>query len=368
MPKRSSSSQWERSPSPEYSAGAAVASLLLPFVVVTCGYEHPHYKMLQNGVDFRQADENDNWWILDLTKELTDPARKEQTIHGEDSSNKNVQIAIYTQDRFATLICDTLEAIEYYDAHRRIFAFCRSGHHRADTFGASIVSAANRIKNPDGSRKYNAIQFPLHKVTKQATVVEEMKAAESFWYEQYFITNSTIDLGRDQLFAFNGVCRRPAAMQNFTAIYDYVDEHNNQVTAPKEDRYASAPWSRKRARMDTDENTGETWQDADAANDDTWEQATSLIHDANESIEPWMVAGPTDFRDAWLEVLREYKVDTTAQRELFALSQAGNGDYRSANGILAKLLKKTSDNETLNNPSAFVHSCVKNARNGKNWR
>ena len=50
-------------------------------------------------------------------------------------------------------------------------------------------------------------------------------------------------------------------------------------------------------------------------------------------------------------------------QELFLYSQLGNAEYRNANGIVAKLLKKYADGEAIKNPSGFVHACVINARN-----
>ena len=77
--------------------------------------------------------------------------------------------------------------------------------------------------------------------------------------------------------------------------------------------------------------------------------------------------GKTDIQ-VWANVLRDHGVDEDAQHGIFLLSQHSPTGYKCANAIMAKLYKKASDKEWLDNPSAFVHVCVKNNRtNLKLW-
>ena len=69
----------------------------------------------------------------------------------------------------------------------------------------------------------------------------------------------------------------------------------------------------------------------------------------------------------WAEVLIEIGVDRDARRELFCLGQMGDEEFRRAQGIIAKLLKKESDYDRPHNPSGFVHSCVKIAQDELGW-
>ena len=69
----------------------------------------------------------------------------------------------------------------------------------------------------------------------------------------------------------------------------------------------------------------------------------------------------------WAEVLIEIGVDRDARRELFCLGQMGEEEFRRAQGIIAKLLKKESDYDRPHNPSGFVHSCVKIAQDELGW-
>ena len=66
--------------------------------------------------------------------------------------------------------------------------------------------------------------------------------------------------------------------------------------------------------------------------------------------------------ESWKELLDDGNVDLNARRDLFLLAQYGEEGKKAANDILFKLVKKLTDGVPMNNASAFVHSCVKNAR------
>ena len=66
--------------------------------------------------------------------------------------------------------------------------------------------------------------------------------------------------------------------------------------------------------------------------------------------------------DVWRDALEYFGVDETAIMELFLLSQHARPGYEEAHAIIAKVLKKQSDNVSLKNGSGFVHSACMNAR------
>ena len=77
-------------------------------------------------------------------------------------------------------------------------------------------------------------------------------------------------------------------------------------------------------------------------------------------LEPWE---RLDFDPrAWSAVLRRAGVDDTARMELFLLAQLGEEGKREANTVISKVLKHQADGTEVRNASAFVHSCVRNAR------
>ena len=84
------------------------------------------------------------------------------------------------------------------------------------------------------------------------------------------------------------------------------------------------------------------------------------FEEADVKAEPWW----TFKQDAtvWASWLRSHCVDPNAMAELFLLAQHSADGFHAASSTMCKIAKKTSGNEPLGNPSAFVHACVRNGR------
>ena len=93
---------------------------------------------------------------------------------------------------------------------------------------------------------------------------------------------------------------------------------------------------------------------------DTDEEWHAKIEQLPEQ-EPWETDGAFTV-DMWRAVLAEYGVDKAAQHEVFLLSQYSEAGRMGANDVVAKLLKATADNRTINNPSGFVHKMAQTIR------
>ena len=99
-----------------------------------------------------------------------------------------------------------------------------------------------------------------------------------------------------------------------------------------------------------DENTEES------GDDQTWGKWDG------ENLPDWAAIKPNV--RAWWSILDYWHIDDNARESLFALSQHSDQGYQAANELIGKLLKKKADNQTFNtSASAFIHSCVLNARN-----
>lgn len=84
---------------------------------------------------------------------------------------------------------------------------------------------------------------------------------------------------------------------------------------------------------------------------------------------PWAnIRCDSDMAVCWRDVLTQQGVDETAQMGLFGLAQCGPKGRSAAFGILAKLMKKQSDGEVVQNVSGFVWKCVKNTWDNSDWR
>jgi hypothetical protein len=97
----------------------------------------------------------------------------------------------------------------------------------------------------------------------------------------------------------------------------------------------------KRTRDDdedsVDETRGDEWIDNDLIESMSW---------ASFKFDP----------KAWVRVLRKAGVDKTACQELMLLTQ---NDKPAGMKVIGKFLKRTSDGEKFDRPSAFIHTCVK---------
>ena len=61
--------------------------------------------------------------------------------------------------------------------------------------------------------------------------------------------------------------------------------------------------------------------------------------------------------------MRDFNLDRDALKSLVLLAQLSDEGFRASNSIMAKLYQKKMNWDPLENPSAFVFSSVRKARN-----
>ena len=105
----------------------------------------------------------------------------------------------------------------------------------------------------------------------------------------------------------------------------------------------------------------DTEHEHDESNEESGDDQTWGKWDG-ENLPDWATIKPNV--RAWWSILDYWHIDDNARESLFALSQHSDQGYQAANELIGKLLKKKADNQTFNtSASAFIHSCVLNARN-----
>ena len=79
---------------------------------------------------------------------------------------------------------------------------------------------------------------------------------------------------------------------------------------------------------------------------------------------PWCTDNdPRTTVEVWYdELVHRFKCGRESIRELYGLCQLSQRGYEEANDIIWKMCKKVCDDETIENPSAFLHNGVKTAR------
>ena len=92
---------------------------------------------------------------------------------------------------------------------------------------------------------------------------------------------------------------------------------------------------------------------------------------ASSHDEPWVVDGDADDQPPWATAERDVSVwytmlkdkgaDSASIQNVFALAQYSEEGYFEANALIAKVIKKEADGETINNISGFLHKCSQNS-------
>ena len=168
--------------------------------------------------------------------------------------------------------------------------------------------------------------------------------------------------------------RRPASEKN-----DKNDNRKSRKPSrspkPHRPRLPTPPHAPPRAAPKWGESAG--WQQhlhddsgagASSSANEEWVQWRKHFEDELCPIyRAWCVPGPVELGQAWGAVLRGWGVDEDAAHNLLLLSQSSVEGAMKANGIVATLVKKRCDGETVRNPSGFVHSSVMNSRFGDDY-
>lgn len=391
-------------------ADSSLASRPIAISVVMSGAAEPSGKHVQDHIHHRGG--NEVWTSWDLRTMLKDPVKTEQVHWKEDGQVITTVQAIYCQHNCAEVALTIVKFITDGNSHRLVDIFCRTGHHRADTIGRTVVELLNGLVEPDGTRIYNAQCFPLAHINKTLALQGALDAAVTWVDEDGWTDMPGGERDLSLVYGYEASTKRKDAMATFDEMWGWV-AHKNQVLrdeceAAEPDSEDSTEWypdshtgwkSHATVTGDDDDNSGwhprGSWKRGYSEEaDDTarkW-SADVRVQDENSSwkhartepstyasntegaaasgeaepLESWMHFGPTDAR-AWLDELTSRGVDRCAQQELMLLSQHSERGHGMANSIIAKMFKKESDGVEFNNVSGFIHTAVKNKRDILGW-
>ena len=367
--------------------------------VVMSGAAEPSGRHLQGHIDTNYGIEN--WTTWDLRTMLTDPVNTEQ-VHWKDDGTVITTIqAIYCQHNCAEVALDIVKKVTNGYSSRLIDLFDRTGHHRADTIGRTVVELLNGLVEPNGNRVYNAQCFPLAHITKERALQGAINAAVQWVNENGWTDMLGGERDPSLVYGYDAATKRKDAMATFQTMWSWVETHNQAVrdsgvaADPNTADEAATEWVRD-ARAAWEPRSVDDWRGGDRAHGSRWsdgwadhdqsrgwsgddrDAGTSWKHARSasppapsaatneEPLESWMRIGTCDAR-VWLDELTSRNVDTCAQQELVLLSQHSHRGHGMANSILAKLLKKESDGVEFNNVSGFIHTAVKNKRDILGW-
>ena len=387
---------------------------LKPKVVVTFGMRH---KMAEYIVEWTEhlASKKD-LCAEDLRQSLKDPLKDNQVQHEMDASNAQTFVAVMAQPHFPSVVKKCLQKLSD-DSVDVIVGMCKSGFHRADTFGRVTMAAGNCVLDEYGEHALTVLHVPLIKCTKRDTIDGAFNQIMSF-LEDPWLDGFPFGVQRHNQFGYGFAQSSREAFKNFNEIWDCVEAWNPRCAAASEEN-SPKPHRRRRRRTkaidltldmrpqspsrpapkrslaDTEEAETEEsvppppWKRAPpppppprpplnpppahlVAHDEEpnlhdvyWSDFAGYVE---ESTKQWNVPGPVELGQAWTEVLTSYKVDDYAQQELFAFSQTNKEGYEGALNVIMNLIKKFSDGVHVRSPSAFVHTSILVCRFGPEYQ
>lgn len=189
--------------------------------IVTFGYETDEGKAAMKLLDKHDIPYES---VVDLRQVLRDP-KTERVKFQVDGSHEWTQRAVYVQSNWPEVITESVKEIDEragWNIGCVNLACCRTGFHRADTYGRTIKACMNRIEL-NGTRVFNVQHFPLHGVGAKE-VGKVLDLAVKWTEDPWGIVRGGKAVPKSELYAYDACCTRPSAMENFHAIYKYVDE------------------------------------------------------------------------------------------------------------------------------------------------
>jgi len=290
-------------------------------------------------------------------------------------------LAIYSQREFVDetigLARDVVESLntDGRDVLQLIHAECRTGWHRASSFGNTVAEVLNSLEGNTGERLFNCQTYSLLKYTRADAINQQIQSAIGWVFrdDPHLMPGGA---GRDRasLYAYHAVAQREQSEANFKHIWDWVDVYNahgddddaedvdavpykverSRSRSPKLLQLVEAPWTRMKAKAKV--RPVQPLTPAPPSE----EPPTHLV--------PWKnIDAESDVATKWSIVLDEYNVDAASQHSIFALAQASGEGRQRAFAVMTKLFKKQADGERIDNSSAFVWSSVKRAWDAMGW-
>ena len=360
----------------------------IPVAILISGYDSPAGKQYS-----RDANAKQQFFTIPLWDMLTDRVHDEQVRHKE--TDELTLLAIYSQSEFVDEIIKLADIAvgsldkPYGDILQLIHAQCRTGYHRASTFGNTLSEVLNSLESPLGTRLFNCQSFSLLKYTRKDAIDKQIDSAiEWSRREDPHLMPGGGSRERCTLYAYHAVAQREASEINFKRIWDWVDSFNEAglakhsddvqymasiVAEHHEERERSrSPPPRAKAhspmlRPSAAPSTRVPPPPPPASKGRPSMPSQPKVRPPSHLL-PWKnIAPDSDVARSWAIVLDEYAVDDASQHAIFALAQSCEEGRRRAFAIMTKLFKKRSDGEDFGNSSAFVWSSVKRAWDAMGW-
>ena len=316
--------------------------------------------------------------------------------HGQNGEFPQTQMSVFGQKGFLDFIQQLFQRVE--EGKCKLAIGCRQGMHRSDTAGRALEDLLNGVVDHVGNRVFNAKHFAVSQCYGNRGLHQLFENTRA-WIDDPWTVIEGGPRDRAQRYGYKACMGSPASASTWTALHEWVD-HRYPVpgvqVVPRDELEAAEGPPQHRDRPSLIgyphelppappvpprflEPEGELDDDAPAFAGGGATKAEEKDEEASTEggsrgakrdravLEKWETFEPDP--TVWSQFLSSVGVDTIAKQELFLLAQHSGEGHEQANSIIAKLLKKQADSESISNPSGFIHRCVCNARTQmRSWR
>jgi len=194
-----------------------------------------HDMVKNNGVD------RDSYWYVDIAAKCPDPVGTENVPHETNGLNAMVQRAVFSQPQFYALVAKFLNdfsnyALDLRTAHAQgtdhrplrliCSGECRSGFHRADTWGRTSEALLNSLIDADGVRIANCKHFSMSECTGHRSRKSTGEAALDWLAAPWLASPCPLALPSPDRYGFEGAMHRKASATHYGNMWRYVETLN----------------------------------------------------------------------------------------------------------------------------------------------
>jgi hypothetical protein len=325
--------------------------------------------------------EKDDWRILSTKGVAPDEAMA-------DTRTDRAVLSIFMQESAPSVVMSVVEAVNEMRGNCFCFVGSDIGEARADVISRAAKDILNSCCDMDGERVFNCQLFGLHTVRSKSALTDILEDAQRWVDGSWVLVPFPLDpypadACRKRTKCYENYTRLEAMTDKFnadrlgfklsTAQENDAQENDDEVEEAAEEK-ARPPPRKKLARAKAKSSSSSSRSRLTPTQPITLPPArltaagkvvlppTSKAPQPQSCrvVRPWETL-KFDLTN-WKHTLDTYGVDDSASKELWLLAQMSDEGARSANGVIANLLKKEQDAVTIVNPSAFVHSCCLAAR------
>ncbi len=343
----------------------------IPVALLCAGVEEKHWREVLPMLD------SEHWHHWNVSSDLPKDPHGGGIGHNENGTHPVTIRQVFAQDNFAALIQNmghwcVNRFLEDGPNGTGLVVSCKRGEHRSDVCVRKLQETLNSILSPSGHRLFNCTIFPLNEAYGWAGVQVMLDEAWRWRENPWTLIPSTAEKPKSHRYGWLEVLSSERAHHNFEQLYKYehsplLRESDSAIHKNVPDDFGLLEAAHRSLAGPLEPMIEETWESVtkEANSDIIWIDGRAYAPLVQPEIDdraprpPW---ASLDFDvDKWWDLLQEFNIDTTAQRNLFFLAQMSDAGKYEALDLLVKLQHKGYKNE-LQDANRWLHSSCSKAR------